>query len=159
MFQAGIEIRLNLLQSKSLPYIYIYIYHHHHHVLVARISLTLSHHFSLSFIASGRSSRLHPVSPHSCWMYIRAGRPAFARPYVGVHKSTSLMNSSLQICIAEYLKESYVVTGRCKWKEKRQKKLNRKYFIIDDTRALSSGDSSSDKTRGCLKVKNINDNE
>ena len=28
-------------------------------------------------------------------MYIRAGRPAFARPYVGVHRSTSLMSSSL----------------------------------------------------------------
>ena len=72
------------------------IYHHHHHVvLVARISLTLSRHFSLSFIASGRSSGQHPVSSHSCWMYVRAGRPAFARPCVGVHKSTSLMSSSL----------------------------------------------------------------
>ena len=72
-------------------------HHHHHHdvVLVARIFLTLSRHFSLSFIASGRSSGLHPVSSHSCWMYVRAGRPAFARPYVGVHKSTSLMSSSL----------------------------------------------------------------
>ena len=28
-------------------------------------------------------------------MYVRAGRPAFARPCVGVHKSTSLMSSSL----------------------------------------------------------------
>ena len=68
---------------------------YNHVVLVARISLTLSRHFSLSFIASGRSSGLHPVSSHSCWMYVRAGRPAFARPYVGVHKSTSLMSSSL----------------------------------------------------------------
>ena len=78
-------------------YIYIYIYHHHHHhvVLVARISLTLSCHFSQSFIASGWSSGLHPVSSHSCWMYVRAGRPAFARPCVGVHKSASLMSSSL----------------------------------------------------------------
>ena len=49
----------------------------------------------LSFIASGRSSGLHPVSSHSCWMYVRAGRPAFARPYAGVHRSTSLMSSSL----------------------------------------------------------------
>ena len=71
-------------------------YHHHHHVVpLARISLTLSRHFSLSFITSGRSSGLHPVSSHSCWMYVRAGRPAFARPYVGVHRSTSLMSSSL----------------------------------------------------------------
>ena len=41
--------------------------HHHHHVaLVARISLTLSRHSSLSFIAPGRSSGQHPVSTHSC---------------------------------------------------------------------------------------------
>ena len=61
-------------------------YHHHHHVvLVAQISLTLSRHFSPSFIASGRSSGQHPVSSHSCWMYVRAGCPAFARPCVGVH--------------------------------------------------------------------------
>ena len=72
------------------------VYHHHHHVVsLARISLTLSHHFSLSFIASGRSSGLHPVSSHSCCMYVLAGRPAFAWPYVGVHWSTSLMSSSL----------------------------------------------------------------
>ena len=60
------------------------IHHHHHVVLVARISLTLSLHFSLSFMASGRSSGQHPVSSHSCCMYVRAGRPAFARPCVGV---------------------------------------------------------------------------
>ena len=73
------------------------IYHHHHHhiVLAARISLTLSRHSSLSFIALGRSSGQHPVSSHSCWMYVRAGRPAFARSCVGIHKSTSLMSSSL----------------------------------------------------------------
>ena len=62
-------------------YIYIYIYtikidkvynignkyHHHHHVmLVARISLTLSRYFSLSFIASGRSSELHPHIVAKC---------------------------------------------------------------------------------------------
>ena len=52
-------------------------------------------HLSLSFIASGRSSGLHPISSHSCCMYVRAGRPAFARPYAGVHRSTSLMSSSL----------------------------------------------------------------
>ena len=70
-------------------------HHHHHVVLVARISLTLSRHSSLSFITLGRSSGQHPVSSHNCWMYVRAGRPAFARPCVGVHKSTSLMSSSL----------------------------------------------------------------
>ena len=71
-------------------------HHHHHHVVPpARISLTLSRHFSLLFIASGRSSGLHPVSSHSSCMYVRAGRPAFAWPYAGVHRSTSLMSSSL----------------------------------------------------------------
>ena len=41
--------------------------HYHHHIaLVARISLTLSRHSSLSFIALGRSSGQHPVSSHSC---------------------------------------------------------------------------------------------
>ena len=78
---------------KIIPYLSWY--HHHHVVPLARISLTLSRHFSLSFIASSRSSGLHPVSSHSCCMYVQAGRPAFARPYAGVHKSTSLMSSSL----------------------------------------------------------------
>ena len=78
--------------------IYINYHHHHHHVVpLAQISLTLSRHFSLSFIASGRSSGLPPVSSHSCCMYVLAGRPAFARPYVGVHRSTSLMSSSLHL--------------------------------------------------------------
>ena len=95
------------------------IYHHHHHyvVLVARISLTLSRHFSLSFIASGRSSGQHPVSSHSCWMYVRAGRPAFARPCVGVHKSTSLMSSSLllqqcPVCLVRLTWIAFVMGGR-----------------------------------------------
>ena len=80
------------------PFIGLYVgfHHHHHHIaLVARISLTLSRPSSLSFIALGRSSGQHPVSSHSCWMYVRAGRPAFARPCVGIHKSTSLISSSL----------------------------------------------------------------
>ena len=64
-------------------------------VPLARISLTLSHHFSLSFITFGRSSGLHPVSSHSCCMHVRASRPAFAWPYARVHRSTSLMSSSL----------------------------------------------------------------
>ena len=46
----------------------LYIHHHHQDVSPARISLTISRHFSLSFITSGRSSGLHPVSLHSCCM-------------------------------------------------------------------------------------------
>ena len=83
------------LQPKRTFFNYLHHHHHHHVMPLARISLTLSRHFSLSFIASGRSSGLHPVSLHSCCMYVRAGRRAFARSYVGVHRSTSLMSSSL----------------------------------------------------------------
>ncbi len=85
--------------------------HHHHVVPLARISLTFSRHFSLPFIASGRSSGLHPVSSHSCCMYVLAGRPAFARPYVGVYRTTSLMSSSLllQQCPACLVRLTWIV--------------------------------------------------
>ena len=53
----------------------------------------LSRHSSLSFIASGRSLGLHPVSSHSCCMYVQAGRPVFVRAYGGVHGRTSFMSS------------------------------------------------------------------
>ena len=98
-------------------YIYIYIYHHHHVVRLSRISLTLSLHVSLSFIASGRSSGLHPVSSHSCCMYVRAGRPAFDWPYAGVHRSTSLTISSLLLqqcpaCLVRLAWIVFVIGGR-----------------------------------------------
>ena len=85
--------------------------HHHHVMLPARISPTLSLHVSLSFIASGRSSGLHPVSSHSYCMYVRAGRPAFDWPYAGVHRSTSLTNSSLifQQCPACLVRLAWIV--------------------------------------------------
>ena len=96
---------------------FIYIYHHHHVALVARISLTLSRHSSLSFNALGRSSGQHPVSSQSCWMYVRAGPPAFARPCVGVNKSTSLMSSSLLLqqcppCLVRLTWIVFMVGGR-----------------------------------------------
>ena len=92
-------------------YIYIYIYIYYHVVPPARISLTLCRRFSQSFIASGRSSGLHPVSSHSCCMYVLAGRPALARPYVGVHRSISLMSSSLLLrpCPACLVRLSWIV--------------------------------------------------
>ena len=108
---------LYLLYSNIFTYIYIYIcvcvcvcvftfsklclmletnHHHHYHVVPpARISLTYSRDFSQSFIASGRSAGLRPVSSHSCCMYVLVGHPAFAGPYVGVHRRTSLVSSSL----------------------------------------------------------------
>ena len=66
-------------------YIYIWIYtHHHHHVMpLARISLTLSRHFSLSFIASGRSSGLHPIPSHSCCMYVLGWSSCFCSAICG----------------------------------------------------------------------------
>ena len=92
----------------------ISINHHHNVALVAQVSLTLSRHSSLSFIAPGRSSGQHPVSSHSCWMYVRAGRPAFARSCVGVHKSTSLMSSSLllQQCPAYLVRLTWIVKNQ-----------------------------------------------
>ena len=109
--QAGLEIALYSTRIALIN-------HHHHHVVpLARILLTLSRHFSLSFIASGRSSGLHPVSSHSCCIYVRAGRPAFARPYVGVHRSTSLMSSSLLLqqcpaCLVRLTGIVFVMGGR-----------------------------------------------
>ena len=92
-------------------------YHHHNVVPPARISQTLSRHSSLSFIAPSRSLGLHPVSSHSCCMYVRAGRPAFARPYVEVHRSTSLMSSSLLLqqypaCLVHLTSIVFVMGGR-----------------------------------------------
>ena len=89
----------------------VYIYHHHHVEPLARTSLTLFRHSSLSFIASGRSSGLHPVSSHSSCMYVRAGCPAFAWPYAGVHRSTSLMSSFslLQHCPACLVRRTWIV--------------------------------------------------
>ena len=80
-------------------YIWIYthnfIYHHHHVSLPARISPTLSRHWSILSIAPGRSSSLYPVTAQSCWVYILPDRSAFARLCEGVLRSISLMSSSL----------------------------------------------------------------
>ena len=50
-------------------------------------------------------------------MYVRAGRPAFARPCVGVHKSTSLVSSSLLLqqcpaCLFHLTWIVFVIGGR-----------------------------------------------
>ena len=84
---------------------------------LARISLTLSLHVSLSFIAFGRSSGLHPVSSHSCCMNVRAGHPAFDWPYAGVHRSTSLTISSLLLqqcpaCLVRLACIVFMIGGR-----------------------------------------------
>ena len=99
---------------KSLLY-----HHNHNHVtLSTRIFLTLFHYHSLSSIAPGRSSGLHPVSSQSCCMYVRAGRPAPAHLCEGVHRRTSLMNSSLLLlqcpaCLVLLTLIVFVTDGRC----------------------------------------------
>ena len=100
-----------MVKSKSLQIFFPAQYHHHHVVPQARISLTLSHQFFQSLIASDRSSGLHYVSSHTCCMYVRAGRPAFARPYAEVHWSTSLRSSSLllQQCPACLVRLTWIV--------------------------------------------------
>ena len=67
-------------------------------------------------IASGWSSGLHPVSSHSCWMYVRAG-PCFCPAKVGIHRSTSLMSSSLLLqqwpaCLVRLIWIVFVMGGR-----------------------------------------------
>ena len=88
--------------------------------LVARISLTLSCHSSLSFIALGRSSGQHPVSSHSCWMYVRAGRVLpFARRMCGGPIRVHLLwvrpcfsSSVLYVCtFYDYIIDSFAVSG------------------------------------------------
>ena len=107
---------------------------------LARISLTLSHHFSLSFIASGRTSGLHHVFSPSCWTYVQAGHPAFARPYVGVHRSTSLMSSSLlfQQCPACLVMTSQILTIRRILECRRAKNLQVTLLFDDFTKAFDS---------------------
>ena len=122
-----LSIAMNIYAYYIYVPIYLYIYtsyihgnryrYHHHDVRLARISLTLFLHVSLSFIAFGRSSGLHPVSSHSCCMNVRAGRPAFDWPYAGVHRSTSLTISSLLLqqcpaCLVRLACIVFVISGR-----------------------------------------------
>ena len=114
-----LSIYLSIHFSRFHLSLSLYIYHHHHHhvVLPTQVSLTLSRHFYQLFIASGRSSGLHPISSQSCCMYVRVGRPAVAWPYAEVHRSTSLMISSLLLqqcpaCLVHLTWIVFVMGGR-----------------------------------------------
>ena len=69
-------------------------------------------------------------------MYVRAGRPAFARPCVGVHKSTSLMSSSLSSVastekdIDTRLTKAWTAINRLSiiWKSDLTDKMKRSFF-------------------------------
>ena len=73
--------------------------------MLARICLNLSHYSSLSSIAPGRFSKLHPVSVQSSCRLVLVRLPTVARPCEEVHRRTSLMSSSLllQQCPAYYV--------------------------------------------------------
>ena len=117
-------------------------HHHHHHVVPpARISLTVSPQFSLSFIASGRSSGLHPVSSQSCCMYVRGSRPAFARPC-----------KYLRILETNFIKQAEMKKKKKNNKQKKTQK-NKLKSILDERGNVSkqrskAGISSKGQTSG-----------
>ena len=94
---------------------HIRIYHHHHHYHVApsaRMSLTLS--IILCFQQVFRATF---VSAPSYCMYILAGRLSFSRPCEAVHRSTSLLSSSLLLqqylaCMVRLTLIDFVMCGR-----------------------------------------------
>ena len=74
---------------------------------------TPPYHSSLSVGPQGYK----PVSSHSCCMYVQTGRPACARPCKGVHRSTSLMSTSLLLqqcpaCLVRLTLIVFVMEGR-----------------------------------------------
>ena len=85
-------------------------HHHHHHLVVpsARISLTLSRHLSLSFIAFGYTPYPHRAAVCRFELVV----PLLARPCEGVHRITSLMSSSLllQQCPACLVRLIWIVS-------------------------------------------------
>ena len=103
--------------STFIPSRYHHHHHHHHVAQSARIFRILSRHTSLSSIAFGRSSGLHPVSAQNCCMLVRAGRPAFARPCEGVHRSTSFTSLSLllQQCPACLVHLTWILSVMSGW--------------------------------------------
>ena len=118
MFRAFLDIKTLNLHLHIVQRSEKCIYHHHHHVVPsARLSLTLSRHPSLSSITFGRSSGLHPASAQSSSIQVRAGRSAFARPCEGVHRSKSLISSSLLLqecpaCLVRLILIVFVMSGR-----------------------------------------------
>ena len=109
----SLSFSLSLSISQNI-YIYIYIY------IYIIIMSCLQHGYPWPSLATSPYYSSPPaglqgyiVCPH-----IVAGRPAFARPYVAVHRSTSLMSSSLllQLCPACLVRLTcivFVMGGKC----------------------------------------------
>ena len=91
-------------------------HHQHHHVVpLARISLTLSHHFSLSFIAGLQGYIPYPHIAAVCMFELIV--LLLHRPYAEVHRSTSRMSSSLLLqqcpaCLVRLTCIIFVTGGR-----------------------------------------------
>ena len=99
-FQAVASLQIApSIKKKLLEIIYFQVTNHHHHdALSAWIFLTLSRYPSLSDIAFGRSSGLHPVSALSCCMYV-------------CPSLTSSLCSSLRKGPREYITYEFVPTS------------------------------------------------
>ena len=129
----------------SFQHIYIYIYimmmiyiYIHIYIIIIMIYIYIYIYIYISSSSCRASSTdipvpLLPLLPivHHLWqvfrptsrpltqllLYVRAGRPAFARPYVGVHRSTSLMSSYLLLqqcpaCLVRLTQIVFVMGGR-----------------------------------------------
>ena len=97
------------IHTHTHTHTHTYIYIYHHVALLAQISLTLSRHPFLSSVALGRFSRLHPILAQSCCIQVLTGRPTCSRPCEGIHRSISLMSSSI------LLKQCPVYLVRLTW--------------------------------------------
>ena len=74
------------------------LHHHHHHVLwVVQISIASLMIRPYRPSASGRSSRLHPVSVLGCCRYVLVSSQTLALPCEVAHWRTTLMGSSLPL--------------------------------------------------------------
>ena len=75
-FEATFKLLPEIPIFERIPnYIWFYLYHHHLATLLARNSTTLSCYSSLSSIASGWSSSLHPVCVQSYCRKVLVSRP------------------------------------------------------------------------------------
>ena len=115
MISITVTFMFYILFSSLTSFSHSFSFSFHHVVLLAWISLALSRHPSLSFIAFGRSSRLHPVSAQSCCILVLAGHPILARSCEEVHRSILLMSSSLllQQCPACLVHLTWIVFVMC----------------------------------------------
>ena len=100
-------MRLLFIASVCIQHIYVY--------FCMNQQITIQHYSSP--LAGLQGYILCPRISHSCCMFVRAGRSAFAWPYVGVHWSTSLMSSSLllqqcPVCLVHLTCIVFVMGGK-----------------------------------------------